>query len=107
MSGLQTVSGWLTAADEADMPAPAGLETIRAAMLSHLLKTGAPEPRLFARLHVSTDTQALWYLRPMLMDALCRHLGEPRAAAALTEVTALFGGQYRVRRTAASATLRA
>jgi len=92
VSGLQSVSDWLApASDAGGTPPPQDLETIRTAMLTQLLRAGAPEPRLSARIRVAADTQALWYLRPGLMDALCRHLGEPRAAAALAEVTALFG----------------
>ncbi len=75
-----------------DIDAPeAVVECLRDAMQRALSEHLGPEGRELRRyVHLATDIDGLWYLRPEIMSAIARRQGEARAQACLAELTELF-----------------
>jgi hypothetical protein len=92
-SGLHSISGWL-ASEQAPTPAdPWHLEAIRAAMIAAMGEAGAARrARLALRIRMAADLDALWHLRPELMDCTSQMQGEAAGRELLAGITALFEG---------------
>jgi hypothetical protein len=91
-SGLQSLSGWLTApAVGARAASGEQMEAIRDAMLAALGEAGAARrPGLAARIRFCREADTLWALRGELMDVSSQLHGEATARKLLARVTALF-----------------
>ncbi len=79
-----------------DIDAPrAVVECMRDAMQRALSEHLGPEGRELKRcVHLATDIDGLWYLRPEIMSAIARRQGEARAQECLAELTELFQGLH-------------
>jgi len=78
-------------ADSAPARADVRLETARQAMRALVQQVpGASTARLMGAIERAADLQALWFLRPALMQALAANRGELGAREALAGVDGLF-----------------
>ena len=82
-----------------------GVEVIRSAMLQALGRSAEEESSLERHLLFAPDVEALWYIRPALMNVVAARDGERNAQKSLANLTAMFksgagprGISYRNRR---------
>ncbi len=62
-------------------------EAIQVALAEQLGRDGK---QLMHQVHYAQDLEALWYLRPEIMNAIAARRGESAARACLVQLTALF-----------------
>jgi hypothetical protein len=95
-SGLSSISGWLASEQPSTRADPRQLEIVRAAMAAALGEAGAARrARLALRIRLAPDLEALWHLRPELMDCASQMHGEAAGRELLAGITALFLGAWR------------
>ena len=66
------------------------IEGIRTAMLLALGHSADEESRLERNLLFAPDIDALWYVRPALMNVIAARDGETNASKSLAQLTAMF-----------------
>ena len=81
-----SVFGALRCAD----PPHKGTEVIRSAMLQALGKSAGEEARLERHLLFAPDVEALWHIRPALMNVVAARDGESNAQQSMDQLTAMF-----------------
>lgn len=77
---------------QAETEAPeAVVERIRVAMLAALARQlGQDAQELKQQVHFARDIEALWYLRPEIMNAIAARRGEAAARTCMVGLTVLF-----------------
>jgi hypothetical protein len=93
-SSLNSISGWLQAAEAPPLHAdPGQTEAVRQAMLACLGEAGVDRYlRLGVRIRFCRDALELWHLRSELMEALSGMHGEQQARRELQSVSRQFQG---------------
>ena len=68
------------------------IEGIRAALLQTLGRSADEESQIERHLLFAPDIDALWYVRPALMNVIAARDGETNAQKSLAQLTAMFKG---------------